>query len=54
MKRARKKQKKSRRLVKRIKSHRKWKHGRSNAEKVRRKEEARAASGRTSTPQVVP
>jgi hypothetical protein len=37
-----KKQAKRERYLKRMKSRAKWKHGRSNAEKVRRLEEARA------------
>jgi hypothetical protein len=39
-----KKQRKRKRFLKRMKSQRKWKHGKSNVEKVRRKEEARAKS----------
>lgn len=37
-----KKQAKRKRFLKRMKSRGKWKHGRSNVEKVRRLEEARA------------
>ena len=39
MKRSNKKQRKTDRFLKRMKSHAKWKHGKSNVEKVRRKEE---------------
>jgi hypothetical protein len=42
LKRARKKQARRERYLKRMKSRGKWKHGRSNVEKVRRLEEARA------------
>ena len=42
MKRARKKQAKRERYLKRMKSQGKWKHGRSNVEKVRRLEKAQA------------
>jgi hypothetical protein len=42
LKRARKKQAKRERYVKRMKSHGKWKHGKSNVEKVRRLEKAQA------------
>ena len=41
MKLARKKQAKKERYLKRMKSRGKWKHGKSNVEKVRRLEEAR-------------
>jgi hypothetical protein len=41
LKLARKKQAKKERYLKRMKSRGKWKHGRSNVEKVRRLEEAR-------------
>jgi hypothetical protein len=40
LKRARKKQARRERYLKRMKSRGKWKHGRSNVEKVRRLEEA--------------
>jgi hypothetical protein len=40
LKRSRKKQAKKERFLKRMKSRGKWKHGRSNVEKVRRLEEA--------------
>ena len=42
MKRARKKQAKRERYLKRMKSRGKWKHGKSNVEKVRRLEKAKA------------
>jgi len=38
LKRANKKQARTKRFIRRMKSHAKWKHGRSNAEKIRRKE----------------
>ena len=40
MSRCRKKQARTKRFVKRMKSHAKWKHGKSNVEKIRRKEAA--------------
>jgi hypothetical protein len=42
LKRARKKQAKRERYLKRMKSRGKWKHGKSNVEKVRRLEKAQA------------
>jgi hypothetical protein len=39
LKRSNKKQRKGKRFLKRLKSHGKWKHGKSNIEKVRRKKE---------------
>ncbi len=42
LKRARKKQAKRERLLKKMKSRGKWKHGKSNVEKVRRLKEAKA------------
>ena len=42
LKRSRKKQAKRERFLKRMKSRRKWKHGRSNIEKSRRLRDARA------------
>jgi hypothetical protein len=38
LKRAKKKQARMKRFIRRMKSHAKWKHGRSNVEKTRRKE----------------
>jgi hypothetical protein len=43
MKRARKKQARTKRFLTRMKSQAKWKHGRSNVEKIRRKEEVLSA-----------
>jgi hypothetical protein len=40
LKRARKKQARMKRFLRRMKSHAKWKHGRSNVEKIRRKDNA--------------
>ncbi len=42
MKRSKKKQAKKERFLKRMKSRRTWKHGKSNVKKVRRLEEALA------------
>jgi len=44
LKRSSKKKRKMKRFLKRMKSHGTWKHGKSNVEKVRRQEEARAKS----------
>jgi hypothetical protein len=49
MKRSRKKQVKKERFLKRMNSRGKWKHGKSNVEKVRRLEAARALLASTST-----
>jgi hypothetical protein len=49
LKRARKKQAKRERYLKRMKSHGKWKHGKSNIEKVRRLEKAQALLANTSS-----
>jgi len=49
LKRARKKQAKKERFLKRMKSRGKWKHGKANVEKVRRLEAARASLVDTSS-----